>query len=190
METYFDLLPDDLLLIILRENMILKDVNSNFKRVFDDMIKRISDGVIQPMEYFTPVTNECMVNRSWYNFTVEGIDVSNEYFELHEFLRKIRNCNDTITYFYDTYFYYQGYITIIYQTQIEFYYDLMELAGISSGEIPSKICYLYIKGSWGSTVSTFSIYVDVTWKNFWNIKLDQVDRDILMRRNNYMETMT
>ena len=183
MATYFDLLPDDLLSILLKENKTLKDVNSNFKRVFDDMVKLISGGLVQPMEYFTPVIRKGIQIYDWGTYTIENKRVSGEEHKLTNLIDKIVNCANTITYFHDGHFDYSGNISFICQTDIEFYYDILGLVGISPDKIPSLICYLYLDGSWNSESGTFSIYVDVTWKNFWNMKLDHIIRQMLMIHN-------
>lgn len=58
METYFDILPDDILLTLLKKERILKDVNDDFKKLFDMSVKLISSGLINPLEYFDYVYND------------------------------------------------------------------------------------------------------------------------------------
>ena len=179
MATYFDVLPDDLLLILLKKNKTLKDVNSNFKRIFDGILKRVSEGLIQPIEYFIPVVNQGMWMYSGEDCTIEGKRISEKGYELDDLIDKIIKCNNTITY-------YSGNISFVCQTDIEFYYDILGLVGISPDKIPAKTCYLYLDGSWSSKWVAFSIYVDITWKNFWNMKLDRLTRRILMSRNGFI----
>lgn len=101
-------------------------------------------------------------------------------------LEKIINARKSIVYLNDLRRDYDGYV--IYVSQIDYltYKDIMSSLNVDVVETSAKLFYIYIKVYYNSIHGRVDIYTDNNWKNFWNMKLDQETRDILMRRNNFV----
>lgn len=185
MATYFDLLPEDILLILLERSRVLKDVNDTFEKLFNEMVIKISKGLINPEDYFAPVINRGTGGMVGWNFyKVEGEDIDSHDFRIEGIIDKI--VEYSVAYFYDGYFDYQGDVSFVCQAGIQFYYDIMNVMDKTIQPTTSKVFYLYFDASWNSAASNVNIYLNITWKNFWNMKLDQGTRDIILRRNDWI----
>lgn len=72
---YFDILPDDILQILLKENKLFENVSPKFKELYDMVITNVKEGKINPDEYFS----EVYVN-VWLRACLEPTSMEMEWF--------------------------------------------------------------------------------------------------------------
>jgi hypothetical protein len=181
MGTYFDLLPEDILLILLKNSKQLKEVTLQFKKVYDDTMKRLSKGIFNPKDYFKITGyNRYIVlhNNEYYKINLNDKPVN---YDIIDIINKFIQRPSSIVYYSDEIRDWSGYIKLICQVDIELCDELSNIDINKSGT-----CYVYINADWNSIGGHTDIYISDNWKDFWNMKLDIHIRNMILWFNGWI----
>lgn len=192
MATYFDILPEDILVVLLKKDKILRDVNLIFRKIYDVTLKLIKDGLVNPADFFV-YENDTRLRIETYcgdlgliKF-IDGAENNSITSDLVE-----TSINNYISkglikvYLNEESYNYDGYVYFICEMNNDTYFDLMKTFNIVVSDTTSKKFYMYINVEYNSIGGSLSLYTHSNWKNFWNMKLDNISRSSMMGINHWI----
>jgi hypothetical protein len=189
METYFDLLPEDMLLILLKKDRTFKDVNHVFKKLFDTSLQIILLGKCNPLEYFNYTYDDRLRIKTYcpdYDL-IKSLNGTQIYMTSKEIENIINGC-PSMTYLNDVSFDYDGFVYYISQVDRNAYINIMKGFNIDPMDTSSKVFYIYVEVQYNSIGGRVEIHVNNIWNDFWNMKLNSYARLSLMKENNWWNT--
>lgn len=188
METYFDILPEDILLILLRKERILKTISITFERLYSNTSDIISKGVINPSFYFSGIEHDGM---TLLGYVGSDINVNGVYTNSDE-ISIIIDKYMTSIYYQNELHDWTGYTHLIFQLDIKAYQEVLSnIDKVSTAHIGSspKVCYAYLHHTWTSNSYpnklNASMIIDDNWNNIWDM-LDQNIRFGMMKENEWI----
>lgn len=186
---YFDFLPDELLIIILKNSkkdaINLTFMSKNLFKNYNYLLSIIKNGDVNPDEVFD-IMDKNSVSVDQLILDPDDIFINSTRFgpinkveALHDVLL---NPDKVISiYYYKKVANYDGEVVIIYKYYMDG--DLSQLpVGVS--KLNKRICYVLIYHFWNSMHSGLNIEISDDWKVFWNFNLSKYQRESLLFYNN------
>ena len=170
MEHYFNILTEDLILIIIHKCRNRRVLGKICKSAYKKYELLLTSGDIKPnlrlynFEWYTPECYQLEIN-------LENVNIN----DLDDILYQLLGPPGLIhAYYLDHYWSYQGNFDIVYKTK--FNSKLIEILKKNSVDLNlTTECdvYISIDASWQTGSGGMKIIFDRDWKLFWNVKLEK-----------------
>src|SRR5579872_3070763 len=123
--SYFDTLPDELLLILLKKDKKLRFITESFKHLFEENQTKIKQGLINPNEYFSQRYSYRFIEVSLHgpiDVSINGNYIDIEVIEVVELINKYLKDDKAVIYLYEMVVDYSGYIDCVCQLDGKLHY--------------------------------------------------------------------
>jgi hypothetical protein len=198
---YFDLIPDDIIVILFKYHFKdikeLSRVSERLNYNYEKIISLIKNGHIKPelwAKMFKNTNMSCLIiNLDREYISVNDIDIDNGaifYKNISNILSMDENILQVYYNYDDSKSDYQEYLKIFYKIyKIKSSKELLGLLSNNNIDISllkSDEVYVNINQYWNNIGRQTDIYINFNWNKFWNMKLGNQMREVMLTINNIL----
>jgi hypothetical protein len=207
---YFEILPDDILLIILKKSFkdgkSLSQITERLEYNHDKLVSLIKNGGVEPEVYIRRLekinTNKIVWRSHDDDIYINNVDIFciNNDISFNIFDMLIKNENITHIYYDNHKYGKNGYSNIVYKIKSsKELLDLLSNFDIDISKLGSAELYVNVNQNWNREVFSTGaypdmeeyyisrsshIYINSDWNKFWNIQLNNEIRQEILKDNN------
>lgn len=177
--SYFDLLPDDIILLLFKLDLNFNGITPRCRVLYDKLLIEIDKGLVNPNDWFKTFIGCSLCDEITLDCTSEiTLNSTYIYIDIHHLIDHINQYAIGCYYYAYTSKEYSKLVTAVYLVDKRICEDL-------KSELNEDM-YVFVTKVRDSCCGHYDIHIRNNWKNFWNLDLNTRARGDLLISNGFI----